>query len=79
MTESHVGERNSLGQQARRPGRDHLVTGGGIIQESLGAIIPLQTGAFVGIGKDENAKLKKIVADLSLDREMLQDVIRRKL
>jgi putative transposase len=29
--------------------------------------------------EDENAKLKKIVADLSLDKEMLQDVIRRKL
>ncbi len=29
--------------------------------------------------KDENARLKKIVADLTLDREMLQDVIRRKL
>jgi putative transposase len=29
--------------------------------------------------EDENAKLRKIVADLSLDREMLQDVIRRKL
>jgi putative transposase len=29
--------------------------------------------------EDENAKLKKIVADLSLDSEMLQDVIRRKL
>jgi putative transposase len=29
--------------------------------------------------EDENAKLKKIVADLALDREMLQDVIRRKL
>ena len=29
--------------------------------------------------EDENAKLKKIVADLSLDREMLQDVIRRKI
>ena len=27
----------------------------------------------------ENAKLKRIVADLTLDREMLQDVIRRKL
>jgi putative transposase len=27
----------------------------------------------------ENGKLKKIVADLSLDEEMLQDVIRRKL
>jgi len=29
--------------------------------------------------EDENARLKKIVADLALDREMLQDVIRRKL
>lgn len=29
--------------------------------------------------EDENAKLKKLVADLSLDREMLQDVIRRKM
>lgn len=29
--------------------------------------------------EDENGKLKKLVADLSLDREMLQDVIRRKI
>jgi putative transposase len=29
--------------------------------------------------EDENARLKKIVADLSLDREILQDVIRRKI
>ena len=29
--------------------------------------------------EDENARLKKNVADLTLDREMLQDVIRRKL
>ena len=29
--------------------------------------------------EDENEKLRKLVADLSLDREMLQDVIRRKL
>ena len=29
--------------------------------------------------EDENSRLKKIVADLTLDREMLQDVIRRKL
>lgn len=29
--------------------------------------------------EDENTRLKKIVADLTLDREMLQDVIRRKL
>ncbi|MCA3246192.1 MAG: transposase [Azospirillum sp.] len=29
--------------------------------------------------EDENAKLLKIVADLSLDKEMLQDVLRRKM
>ena len=29
--------------------------------------------------EDENSRLKKIVADLTLDREMLQDAIRRKL
>ena len=29
--------------------------------------------------EDENAKLKRIEADLSLDKEMLQDVIRRKI
>ena len=29
--------------------------------------------------EQESARLKKIVADLSLDKEMLQDVIKRKL
>jgi len=29
--------------------------------------------------EDENGRLKRIVADLSLDKEMLQDAIRRKL
>jgi len=29
--------------------------------------------------EDESAKLRKLVFDLSLDREMLQDVIRRKI
>ena len=29
--------------------------------------------------EDENTKLRKVVADLSLDKEMLQDAIRRKL
>lgn len=29
--------------------------------------------------EDENGKLRKLVADLSLDREMLQGVIRRKI
>jgi putative transposase len=29
--------------------------------------------------EDENGRLKRMVADLSLDKEMLQDVVRRKL
>ena len=29
--------------------------------------------------EDENRRLKKIVADLSFDKEMLQDVIKRRL
>jgi putative transposase len=29
--------------------------------------------------EEENQRLKKLVADLSLEREMLQDVIRRKI
>jgi putative transposase len=29
--------------------------------------------------EEENSRLKRIVADLSLDKEMLQDIVRRKL
>ena len=29
--------------------------------------------------EEENARLRKVVADLSLDKEMLQEVVRRKL
>jgi putative transposase len=29
--------------------------------------------------EDENGKLRKVVANLSLDKEMLQDALRRKL
>ena len=29
--------------------------------------------------EEENTRLKRLVADLSLDKEMLQDVVRRKL
>ena len=29
--------------------------------------------------EEENSRLKRIVAELSLDKEMLQDVIKRKL
>ncbi len=29
--------------------------------------------------EEENTRLRRLVADLSLDKEMLQDVVRRKL
>lgn len=29
--------------------------------------------------EEENAQLKKLVADLSLDRQMLQDIVKKKL
>jgi putative transposase len=29
--------------------------------------------------EEENARLRKLVADLTLDKEMLQEVIRRKM
>jgi putative transposase len=29
--------------------------------------------------EEENSRLKRIVADLSVDKEMLQDIVRRKL
>lgn len=43
---------------------------GGLLQDEMRPLKALE---------DENTRLKKIVADLTLDRETLQDVIRRKL
>ena len=43
---------------------------GGLLPTEMRRLKPLE---------DENAKLKKRVADLSLDREMLRDVLRRKM
>ena len=39
-------------------------------------LLPAETRRLKQL-EDENAKLRKLVADLALDREMLQDVIRR--
>jgi hypothetical protein len=42
-----------LANKRGAPGGIISLQGGGIIQEYLGAIIPLQTGGFVGIGKKD--------------------------
>ena len=47
-------------------------------KKTYGGLLPDKMGPLKAL-KDENTRLKKIVADLTLDREMLQDVIRRKL
>lgn len=47
-------------------------------QKRYGGLMPSEMRRLRDL-EDENGRLKKIVADLTLDREMLQDVIRRKL
>src|SRR5262249_29196740 len=47
-------------------------------RKEYGGLIPSEMKRLRQL-EEENGKLKKIVADLSLDKEMLQDVIRRKL
>ena len=46
--------------------------------KKYGGLLPDEMRRLKQLG-DENTRLKTIVADLTLDREMLQDVIRRKL
>lgn len=48
------------------------------LKKKYGGLLPDEMRRLKAL-EDENARLKKIVADLTLDREMLQDVIRRKL
>ena len=47
-------------------------------RKKYGGLLPDEMRRLKAL-EDENSRLKKIVANLTLDREMLQDVIRRKL
>ena len=47
-------------------------------RKKFGGLMPSEMRRFKQL-EEENGKLKRIVADLALDREMLQDVIKRKL
>lgn len=47
-------------------------------KKKYAGLMPSEMKRLRGL-EEENARLKKIVADLSLDRDMLQDVIKRKL
>ena len=47
-------------------------------KKKFGGLLPSEVKRLRQL-EDENGRLKRIVAHLSLDKEMLQDVIRRKL
>lgn len=46
-------------------------------KKRYGGLMPSEMKRLKAL-EDENARLKRIVADLSLDKEMLQDVLKRK-
>jgi len=47
-------------------------------KKKYGGLLPSEMKRLKQL-EDENVRLKKLVADLSLDKEMLQDVLKRKL
>ena len=46
-------------------------------KKSYGGMLPSEARELKQL-RDENAKLKRLVADLSLDKAMLQDVVQKK-
>jgi putative transposase len=47
-------------------------------KKKFGGLMPSEVRKLRQL-EEENARLRRLVADLSLDREMLQEVIRKKL
>jgi putative transposase len=47
-------------------------------RKKYGGLVPSEMKRLKQL-EEENQRLKKLVADLSLDKEMLQDVLRRKI
>ena len=47
-------------------------------KKKYGGLLPSEVRKLKQL-QEENTRLKRLVADLSLDKEMLQDVIRKKL
>lgn len=47
-------------------------------KQKYGGMLPSEMKKYKQI-EEENVRLKKLVAEISLDREMLQEIIRKKL
>jgi putative transposase len=66
----------SIGEVCRKAGISEATFY--VWRKKYGGLLPTEMRRLRQL-EDENARLKRIVADLSLDKEMLQDVIRRKM
>ena len=53
--------------------REHVLS----LEEGYGGLEPSEARRLKQL-EDENAKLKRLVAELTLDKTMLQDVVRKK-
>jgi putative transposase len=72
-------------EEGRKEGRSLRFAGGWglakrpiIWRKKFGGLMPSEMRRLKQL-EEENGKLKRIVADLALGKEMLQDVIKRKL
>ena len=66
----------SIGEVCRKAGISEATFY--VWRKKYGGLMPSEMRRLKQL-EDENSRLKRIVADLSLDKEMLQDVIRRKM
>ena len=66
----------SIGEVCRKAGISEATFY--VWRKKYGGLMPSEMRRLKQL-EDENSRLKGIVADLSLDKEMLQDVIRRKM
>ncbi len=69
-------ERTSVEEVCRKAGISEATYY--IWRKKYGGLMPSEMKRLKQL-EEEDSKLKKLVADLSLDKEMLQDVIRRKI
>ena len=69
-------EGTSIGEVCRKAGISEATYY--VWRKKYGGLMPSEMKRLKQLD-EENQRLKKLVADLSLDKEMLQDVIRRKI
>lgn len=77
-TNSSLGTTDSGSRQSGRLQGGHLRRDVLQLEEALRRLTPSEVKRMRQL-EDENSRLKKIVADLTLDKAMLQDFVRRKL